>query len=149
MVVKLGRYGRFLSCSKFPDCKGMRSIDGKTDEDIQKEASSEDFLLKYKPAPQTEDGRNYLLKDGRYGRFWAHPDYPKVKDAKPLDLTRDIFEKVYGKAPKSKDQVCSIYPLDPYMVPRPPYDRAKGGSVAGGKRNGSRVSTNRELQKDE
>ena len=28
MVVKLGRTGKFLSCSKFPDCTGARTIDG-------------------------------------------------------------------------------------------------------------------------
>ncbi len=28
MVIKLGKGGKFLSCEKFPDCKGMRNIDG-------------------------------------------------------------------------------------------------------------------------
>jgi DNA topoisomerase-1 len=28
MVVKLGKNGKFLSCERFPDCKGMRNIDG-------------------------------------------------------------------------------------------------------------------------
>ncbi len=26
MVIKLGKFGRFLSCKKFPDCKGIKSI---------------------------------------------------------------------------------------------------------------------------
>ena len=28
MIIKLGKGGKFLSCEKFPDCKGMRNIDG-------------------------------------------------------------------------------------------------------------------------
>ncbi len=28
MIVKLGRGGKFLSCSRYPDCKGMLTIDG-------------------------------------------------------------------------------------------------------------------------
>ncbi len=28
MIVKLGKGGKFLSCERFPDCKGMRNIDG-------------------------------------------------------------------------------------------------------------------------
>ena len=28
MIIKLGRGGKFLSCERFPDCKGMRNIDG-------------------------------------------------------------------------------------------------------------------------
>ncbi|KXK26658.1 MAG: DNA topoisomerase 1 [candidate division WS6 bacterium OLB20] len=103
MVIKLGRYGRFHSCSRFPDCKGMRNIDGRTEAELAQEAYDEDFLKTYKPAPKTDDGRDYLLKNGRFGRFWAHPDYPKVKDAKPLEFTTAVFRKIYGTAPKTKD----------------------------------------------
>ena len=37
MDIKLGRGGKFLSCSRYPDCDGARSIDGtefKKDEPI-------------------------------------------------------------------------------------------------------------------
>ena len=57
----------------------------------------------YKPAPKTEDGRDYVLKKGRYGEFWAHPDYPKVKDAQPLELTREKLIEKYGEPPKTED----------------------------------------------
>lgn len=103
MVVKLGRYGRFLSCSDFPECKGMKSVDGKTAEDIAAEAKSEKFLSVYQPSPKTDDGRDYILKTGRYGKFWAHPDYPKIKDAKPLEYNKEIFKEIYGTTPKTKD----------------------------------------------
>jgi DNA topoisomerase-1 len=86
MKKKLGRYGSFYSCIKWPDCKGMLGIDGKTQDDLKKEESSSSFMKKYKSAPKTDDGRKYLLKQGRFGKFWAHPDYPKVKDAQPLLL---------------------------------------------------------------
>ncbi|MBD3280486.1 type I DNA topoisomerase [Candidatus Dojkabacteria bacterium] len=101
MLIKLGKYGRFYSCSKWPDCKGITAIEDKEAEKI--DTGSKDFLEKYKPAPKTEDGRDYLFKKGRYGYFWAHPDYPKKKDIKSLEYTKDIFKKVYGKPPKGKD----------------------------------------------
>lgn len=100
MVKKLGKYGAFLSCSNFPECKGMKSIE--TDEEGDAE-SVEEFLKDYKPAPKTDDGRDFLLKRGRYGQFWAHPDYPKVKDARPLEYTDEYITKTYGKPPKAKD----------------------------------------------
>ncbi len=103
MVQKLGRYGVFLSCSKFPKCKGMKSLDGETKEDIQAKAKSKEFLATYEPAPKTEDGKDYLLKKGRYGEFWAHPDYPKVKDIKSLKLLPEKFKEVYGEPPKTDD----------------------------------------------
>ncbi|BCX13825.1 MAG: DNA topoisomerase 1 [Candidatus Dojkabacteria bacterium] len=103
MVIKLGKNGRFLSCVDFPDCDGIRSIDGKTQKEIENESQSEEFKQTYKPAPQTEDGRSYVLKEGRYGKFWAHPDYPKVKDARPLEFTDEKIKEIYGDPPKTDD----------------------------------------------
>ncbi|HHH14097.1 MAG TPA: type I DNA topoisomerase, partial [candidate division WWE3 bacterium] len=31
MLLKLGRNGKFYTCAKFPECKGMRGLDGKTE----------------------------------------------------------------------------------------------------------------------
>lgn len=108
MVIKLSRYGRFFSCSKWPDCKGLLDSEGKTEKETQQEAVSEEFLAMYQGAPKTDDGRDYLLKRGRYGKFWAHPDYPKVKDAKPLEYTDEIFKAVYGEAPTASDDTEMI-----------------------------------------
>lgn len=103
MEIKLGRYGRFYSCKKFPDCKGVLDKSGRSEEDRQKEVKGKEFLSKYLPAPKTDDDRDYLLKSGRFGDFWAHPDYPKVKDAKALEFTKEIFKELYGNPPKAKD----------------------------------------------
>jgi ssDNA-binding Zn-finger/Zn-ribbon topoisomerase 1 len=61
------------------------------------------MLQDYEPAPKAEDGRDYELKVGRFGQFWAHPDYPKVKDAKPLVMKRDKFVETYGIPPQTDD----------------------------------------------
>lgn len=98
MEIKLGKYGRFYSCTTFPECKGIVAIEGANgpgDEGIN--------LEDYEGAPRTDDGRDYALKVGRFGQFWAHPDYPKVKDAKPLVLKHAILVEKYGEPPKSKD----------------------------------------------
>jgi len=99
MVKKLGKFGIFLSCKKFPKCKGMRSLDGKTDlersKEVERETKTKEFLSKYLKAPDTSDGLKMVLKLGRYGKFWAHPDYPKTKESKPLMLKE--------KCPKCKE----------------------------------------------
>lgn len=96
MIKKIGRFGVFLSCSNFPKCKGMRSVDGKSEEDktkeAQKEVKSVDFKAKYISAPKASDGEEMILKIGRYGKFWAHPDYPKIKEAGPLLLKKKCPE---------------------------------------------------------
>ncbi|WKZ31403.1 MAG: type I DNA topoisomerase [Candidatus Dojkabacteria bacterium] len=78
MVIRLGRYGKFLSCSKFPECKGMKSIDG-GEESID--------LKKYKkPEKCPECGAKMLLKNGKYGQFWACERYPECKGIVPMLL---------------------------------------------------------------
>jgi len=103
MIIKLGKYGRFNSCSRFPDCKGMRGVDGESEAEIAKKANSKEFLQLYNPAPTTKEGKQFNLKKGPFGIYWAHPDYPKVKENKPLEYNKAIFKKIYGISPKSKD----------------------------------------------
>lgn len=103
MIIKLGRYGRFYSCTKFPECKGMLSMDLQSKEDIEKEAQSDEFKNDYEDAPKTEDGKDYVLKAGKFGKFWAHPDYPKVKDAKPLVMKPEKLRATFGEPPKTED----------------------------------------------
>lgn len=124
MVKKIGRFGVFLSCKDFPKCKGMRSKDGKSEKDkakeTAKEAASATFKRKYLAAPKAEDGKKMILKIGRYGKFWAHPDYPKVKEAKPLLLHEKCPEcgehLVERKGKWGKTFIgCSGYPKCRYI----------------------------------
>ncbi len=90
MIKKIGRFGIFLSCADFPKCKGIRSLDGQTSEErekeFQKKVDSLEFKKKYLPAPKTKDNKKMVLKKGKFGVFWAHPDYPKIKEIQPLKL---------------------------------------------------------------
>jgi len=75
MILKIGRYGKFASCIRYPNCKGILSIDNNTNNKIMN-------LEMYENPPYTQDGRNYILKFSKYGYFWAHPDFPKIKNIK-------------------------------------------------------------------
>ena len=109
MVEKLGRFGKFWSCIDYPTCKGIMRInkDGRTQDSVNAElnakAVSAEFLAQYEPAPLTAEGKSYLLRKGRFGEFWAHPDYPAVKDAQPLRFTAELVLKLYGPAPIASD----------------------------------------------
>ena len=82
MVIKLGKYGKFLSCSNFPDCKGMKPLETKNTISTK----SKKFTVKYEPPPKSKDGKYMILKQGKFGQFWASADYPKVKETAPLLL---------------------------------------------------------------
>ena len=68
MVIKLSKNGNFLSCKRFPECAGARTIDGK-----ELEGPKETGEL----CPQ--DGGKLIERDGKFGRFIACANYPKCK----------------------------------------------------------------------
>ena len=78
MIIRLGRYGKFLSCSKFPECKGMKDLSGG--------GESLDFKKYAKPEKCPKCGSKLLLKNSRYGKFWACEKYPECKGTVPLLL---------------------------------------------------------------
>ena len=112
MVIKLGKYGKFLSCSRFPECKGMKDINGEGVElDFNK-------YLKVEKCPKCES--KMILKNGKFGKFWACENYPECKTTMPLLLNekcpecgRNLVEKKsrWGKTFKG----CSGYPECKYI----------------------------------
>jgi DNA topoisomerase-1 len=78
MVIRVGRYGKFLSCARFPECKGMKDISGGEEElDLDKY---------YKPEKCPKCGAKMVLKNGKYGKFWACERYPECKTTMPMLL---------------------------------------------------------------
>jgi DNA topoisomerase-1 len=71
MVYKLSKTGRFMSCSKFPECMGARKEDGSI---IEPPKELEE------PCPQC--GNKLIEREGRFGRFIACSTYPKCKFVK-------------------------------------------------------------------
>ena len=69
MIIKLGKNGKFLSCERFPECSGARTIDG---EELQGTVDTGELC------PECGKG-NLVERDGRYGRFIACARYPKCK----------------------------------------------------------------------
>jgi DNA topoisomerase-1 len=72
MLVRWNRYGRFLGCSSYPDCRNTRPIDGPPEVDFGDEK-----------CPQCAGG--LTAKNGRYGPFVACSNYPECRFTRPLD----------------------------------------------------------------
>jgi len=71
MVLKRGRFGQFMACTGYPDCKTTRRLDqGKRVPDIPLD----------EPCPNC--GRNLMIRHGRYGEFTACSGYPECKYVK-------------------------------------------------------------------
>jgi DNA topoisomerase I len=75
MAVKRGRFGYFLACTGYPECRNTKKIvmEGETAKTV------EDVPLDEK-CPQC--GNTMVIKWGRYGQFIACSDYPNCKYVK-------------------------------------------------------------------
>ena len=78
MVIKWGRYGRFLACSGYPECKNTRQLEGGEGTDAPE--LHEDVAKEVCP----NDAQPLVLKKGRYGPFLACTNYPDCKVTKRL-----------------------------------------------------------------
>lgn len=104
MAMKRGRFGQFLACTGYPQCKTTRKLQ-----------TSGKFT-----APDLEEacphcGEHLVLKHGRYGPFTACSNYPKCKYVKqettgvscPECGTGDLVVK---KSKRGAFYGCSTYP---------------------------------------
>ncbi len=92
LLVKLGKYGKFLSCSNYPDCEYARPLAEELGEGDAESAESQYFG----DCDVCEDGK-MMLKQGRFGKFLACSNYPKCKN------TKSYLEKIGMKCPKCSD----------------------------------------------
>ncbi|MEK7692914.1 MAG: type I DNA topoisomerase [Chloroflexota bacterium] len=83
MIVRWGRFGQFLACTGFPECKNTRPIG---DEAAQQPAQS-DEKCDLCESPM-------VIKRGRFGQFLACSKYPECKGSRP------ILKKVGVPCPK-------------------------------------------------
>ncbi len=80
MVMRWGRYGKFLACSGYPECRNTKEPggeDGASTEEAQR-------LVEGKTCPNC--GGRMVVKTGRTGRFMACEKYPACKTTMPLGI---------------------------------------------------------------
>ncbi|MFH1232604.1 MAG: type I DNA topoisomerase [Patescibacteria group bacterium] len=83
MIVKTGRYGKFLACSGFPECKNIKPMEGSANNNEKSDAIKE-LEEKYKNEVCEKCGVPMTVKNGRFGAFLGCSGYPKCKNIKNL-----------------------------------------------------------------
>ena len=109
LVIRWGRYGKFIACSGYPECKYTRPL--------------EQEIVEGEKCPVC--GKPMVIRNGKYGRFLACIDYPRCPGVKPLstgvkcpECGGDIVERR-----NKKGQVfyaCSNYPKCRFTLPHKP-----------------------------
>jgi DNA topoisomerase-1 len=109
MIVKWGKYGRFLGCANYPECQNIKALNG--DDTASAEPETTDTLC-------DKCGEPMVIKQSRAGaRFLACSGYPKCKNAKPIPMGVDCPESdcdgYLGERRSKRGKVfygCSNYP---------------------------------------
>lgn len=78
LVIRNGRFGRFIACSNYPRCTYTADIEPK----------------KKPPVEMTEEkcekcGRPMVIRSGKRGKFLACSGYPQCKNTKPLPKVKE------------------------------------------------------------
>ncbi len=110
MVIKVGRYGRFLACSNYPKCKNAKKINS-AGEAVVKEPPK---LLDEK-CP--ECGANLVLRKSRYGEFKGCSAYPKckyIKQEAAVDLNLKCPKCKTGNILAKRSRKGTFYGCDQY-----------------------------------
>ncbi len=86
LVIKLGRYGKFIACSNYPKCKYSRPIESKEDatSSVIDENGETETVSEAEQEKCEKCGGAMKLKEGRFGKFLACENYPKCKNTKAI-----------------------------------------------------------------
>jgi DNA topoisomerase-1 len=122
MVIKLGRSGKFLSCSKFPECTGSRTIEGKIVEPPKETGEK---------CPECLEGK-LIEREGKFGKFIACSRFPKCRyikkdeaaeEAKKTDVACPVCKKGFLTEKRGRYGIfysCSEYPNCKYIMKSKP-----------------------------
>lgn len=107
MEVKTGRFGKFLSCSNYPDCKNIKSL---------KEFSGKEQTIEYTGETCEKCGSRTVYRYGKFGKFIGCEKYPDCDFIKKVTINvkcpkckeGDVIERMTKK--KRAFYGCSRYP---------------------------------------
>ncbi|OIN89703.1 DNA topoisomerase I [Candidatus Berkelbacteria bacterium CG1_02_42_45] len=92
LVERFGKFGKFIACSGYPECKYSRPVENKKEmknavvaENGEKEKVSEVESEKCEKC----QGK-MILKEGRFGKFLACENYPKCKNTKTIVIDTKV-----------------------------------------------------------
>ena len=123
LSIRLGRNGRFIGCTNYPDCDYTRNLNDDQEASAEPEKVGRD-------CPKC--GSELIFKQGRYGKFIGCSAYPKCKHIEPLEKPKDTGVTCpkcnKGTIMQRKSRrgkifySCSSYPKCDYAIWNEPLD---------------------------
>ena len=144
LVYRIGRFGKFISCINFPECRYTKGED--EDENAVEEV-----------CPKC--GSKMVTKKGRYGSFLACSNYPECKYIKS-NKTKEEPEPTGEMCPDCGHELvrrksrfgttfigCSNYPKCRYIKKEPKKEKAEGDDKAAPKKKAAAKKTTTKVVK--
>lgn len=113
MVIKFGRFGQFLACSNYPECKTTREVStmkkangaGETTTNANGEtvANTTDSVEETPPCELC--GKPMSLKKGRFGSFYGCTGYPDCKNIRKIAKSGAVQQVA---PPVELDEICPV-----------------------------------------
>ena len=144
LVYRIGRFGKFISCINFPECRYTKGED--EDENAVEEV-----------CPKC--GSKMVTKKGRYGSFLACSNYPECKYIKSNktkeepEPTGEICPDCGHELVRRKSRFgttfigCSNYPKCRYIKKEPKKEKAEGDDKAAPKKKAAAKKTTKKVVK--
>jgi DNA topoisomerase-1 len=77
MIIKVGRYGKYLACSNYPDCKNIKSF---------RDYAAQNQEPEYTGETCEKCGARTVFRNGKYGRFIGCEKYPDCDFVKNITI---------------------------------------------------------------
>ncbi len=81
LSIRLGRHGRFIGCTNYPECDYTRDLNGNGKEQEEPE------IVEGRKCPDC--GSDLVIKRGKYGKFIGCSGYPDCRHIEPLEKPKD------------------------------------------------------------
>ncbi len=80
LSIRLGRHGRFIGCTNYPECDYTRDLNGNG-------AEEEPEIVEGRKCPDCNS--DLVIKRGKYGKFIGCSSYPDCRHIEPLEKPKD------------------------------------------------------------
>jgi DNA topoisomerase-1 len=106
MVIKFGRFGQFLACSNYPECRTTREIakpaSASSSADGESKSASANGAAEGEQAEECDlCGKPMALKRGRFGQFLGCTGYPECRNIRKISKSGQV-----AAAPVVLDEQC-------------------------------------------
>ncbi len=85
MVIKWGKFGRFIACSSYPECKNTRELPKLNGAESEPQPELEELACE-------KCGKPMVLKRGRFGEFMACSGYPDCRNTKKIVKSQNSMQ---------------------------------------------------------